>query len=401
MQVDVMARKLLLSVSTSVLLIAGSALPADAAKRKPAPITFAGDAPDGSEVERPQTRAAETSAPSRRIEFRYPDRPEFSYSEDGVRRLGDDAAPFAFSSSDTAISPEDASRMTVTALPDVARDPALTSGAFDARAAAASTQRMQTAALTPDRSASERAVSYSEPRQTRDRFEPTPSASFSERGAASWYGENYQGKPTASGEIFDQNALTAAHPTLPLPSLIEVTNEENGRKLVLRVNDRGPFVDGRIVDVSQRAAELLGFVPDGTTSVSIRYIGPAGPAAPMPGVSLADRDRAEAPSPVASYDLPAPTVTRTVEAPVRVSAPSYDAEPYLVQIGSFADIGNAQRAYATLARDLPVEIVEARVNGADYFRVVVGPFGGRSKAEEYRDRLIRRGYDGALVRRAN
>ncbi len=89
-------------------------------------------------------------------------------------------------------------------------------------------------------------------------------------GVASWYGESYNGRPTADGEIYDVDKLTAAHPTLPLPSIVTVTNLQNGRSLRLRVNDRGPFVDGRIIDVSQHAAHLLGFETAGTAPVRVK-----------------------------------------------------------------------------------------------------------------------------------
>jgi rare lipoprotein A len=95
-------------------------------------------------------------------------------------------------------------------------------------------------------------------------------------GTASWYGEAFHGRYTANGELYDMNALTAAHTTLPLPSTVEVTNLENGRVLVLRVNDRGPFINGRLIDVSRRAAQLLGFEQKGTTMVRVRVMPDAG-----------------------------------------------------------------------------------------------------------------------------
>ncbi len=91
-------------------------------------------------------------------------------------------------------------------------------------------------------------------------------------GVASWYGKPFHGRRTANGERYDQNALTAAHQTLPLPSVIRVTNLENGRSLILRVNDRGPFVRGRILDVSRKAAKLLRFREKGTTRVRVQVL---------------------------------------------------------------------------------------------------------------------------------
>jgi rare lipoprotein A len=92
-------------------------------------------------------------------------------------------------------------------------------------------------------------------------------------GVASWYGDAYHGRPTANGEVYDMYALTAAHPTLQLPSVVEVMNLENGRSLVLRVNDRGPFVQNRLIDLSYAAARALGFERQGLAQVQVRYLG--------------------------------------------------------------------------------------------------------------------------------
>jgi rare lipoprotein A (peptidoglycan hydrolase) len=94
-------------------------------------------------------------------------------------------------------------------------------------------------------------------------------------GLASWYGDDFHGRSTANGEIFDLNAISAAHPTMPLPSYARVTNLQNGRSLIVRVNDRGPYAANRIIDVSKHAAELLGFISRGTTRVRVEYVGPA------------------------------------------------------------------------------------------------------------------------------
>jgi rare lipoprotein A len=92
-------------------------------------------------------------------------------------------------------------------------------------------------------------------------------------GVASWYGDSYHGRSTANGEVYDMYALTAAHPTLQLPSVVEVVNLENGRSLVLRVNDRGPFIKNRLIDLSLGAARELGFEDQGLAQVQVRYLG--------------------------------------------------------------------------------------------------------------------------------
>lgn len=103
-------------------------------------------------------------------------------------------------------------------------------------------------------------------------YYPKVDYSYDETGVASWYGEAFDKQLTANGEIFDLNELTAAHRTLPLPSIVEVTNLQNGRRLQLRVNDRGPYAQNRIIDVSRRAAQLLGFERSGTTNVDVRIL---------------------------------------------------------------------------------------------------------------------------------
>lgn len=94
-------------------------------------------------------------------------------------------------------------------------------------------------------------------------------------GTASWYGDDFHGRETANGEVFDRDSITAAHPTLPLPSYVRVTNLNNGRSLIVRVNDRGPYHGNRVIDVSKRAAHLLGFLERGTATVRVEYVGRA------------------------------------------------------------------------------------------------------------------------------
>lgn len=103
-------------------------------------------------------------------------------------------------------------------------------------------------------------------------YYPKEDYSYSEVGTASWYGEDFNGKPTANGERYNMNTLTAAHRTLPLPSIVRVTNLQNGRSIILRVNDRGPYVKDRIIDLSKRGAQLLGYMGQGTTRVKVEVL---------------------------------------------------------------------------------------------------------------------------------
>ena len=104
------------------------------------------------------------------------------------------------------------------------------------------------------------------------RYVPSSSLDYNQTGIASWYGPGFHGKQTANGAIFDENQLTAAHPTLPLPSVAEVTNLRNGKTVIVRINDRGPFVGGRIIDLSRKAAEELDFIRRGITRVQVRVL---------------------------------------------------------------------------------------------------------------------------------
>jgi rare lipoprotein A len=104
-------------------------------------------------------------------------------------------------------------------------------------------------------------------------YTPREEPTYSETGIASWYGPNFHGKRTANGEVFDRNLLTAAHRTLPMPSAVRVTNLDNGRSVIVRVNDRGPFARGRIIDLSEAAAEQLGYRNNGVAKVRVEGLG--------------------------------------------------------------------------------------------------------------------------------
>lgn len=105
-------------------------------------------------------------------------------------------------------------------------------------------------------------------------YTPKVDPDYDEKGIASWYGDQFHNRNTANGEVFDMDLITAAHKTLPLPSIVEVTDLDTGRKIRVRVNDRGPFVDGRIIDLSKGAAKKLGTYQKGVARVRVRYIGP-------------------------------------------------------------------------------------------------------------------------------
>lgn len=150
----------------------------------------------------------------------------------------------------------------------------------------------------------------------------TPKKGYKSEGLASWYGDDFHGRLTANGEIFDMNAIAAAHPTLPLPSYVRVTNLSNGRSMMVRVNDRGPFHGNRMLDVSNRAADMLGFKNKGTARVQMEYIGPA-PLEGSDDIQLAStlRMNGAAPAPTVMLASAGPMPTRVAAAPQNVPLP--------------------------------------------------------------------------------
>ncbi len=199
------------------------------------------------------------------------------------------------------------------------------------------------------------------------RFDPH----YEEVGLASWYGREFQGRRTANGEIFDPRRLTAAHPTLPLPSLVEVTNLENGRRIRVRVNDRGPFVPGRVIDLSEAAAVALGFRERGLARVRVRFL------------ALAE----------AAGTPPRPETVAAAESGICPTAFGY-----VVQAGAFRDAARAGRKRERLAGLAPARIVPASVNPTSpLYRVQLGPFATRAQAEAVRARLAKLGVEDAFV----
>ena len=146
-------------------------------------------------------------------------------------------------------------------------------------------------------------------------YTPKHNPSYDETGIASWYGPNFHGKLTANGETYDQNGMTAAHKTLPLNSMVVVTNVETGKSVTLRLNDRGPFVDGRIIDLSQAAAKALGIT--GLGKVRVQYAGPADP-----NTKMAQSSDPVVPTPQI-IEAPAPAPQMTEVTPAQPKAPSY------------------------------------------------------------------------------
>lgn len=203
-------------------------------------------------------------------------------------------------------------------------------------------------------------------------YKPLQAAgSYRERGLASWYGRRFHGQKTSTGETYDMYAMTAAHPTLPLPSYARVTSLANGKSVVVRVNDRGPFHDGRIIDLSYTAASKLGIVNGGSGKVEVVSLAPGEDVAPL---QLANNTEAMPPPPVA-----APGVLPEID----------DAKGSWLQLGAFGNRDNAEALRSHLSRELDADMTAKLVvrDAGKVFRVQLGPWADAREARTVADRL--------------
>lgn len=277
-------------------------------------------------------------------------------------------------------------------------------------------------------------------------YRPQEDLDYSEVGIASWYGPQFHRRLTANGEIFDMNRLSAAHTTLPLPSMVEVTNLENGRSLVVRVNDRGPFANDRIIDMSRAAARKLDFEQQGIARVRVRYVGPAplmaeapkptsrpdriARAAPVreggsdfdayegdpisdlltsmeqapamtPGaeevaIAEAQTGRAGAEIPAADLSTPDPDDARFVQPGATADAATEAI--YLIRVAALSRLDNIDALRAQLGDIgvLRLSRVETEA-GAVFYRVNLGPFASIETAAEKLAAVRQAGYDDASL----
>ena len=236
-------------------------------------------------------------------------------------------------------------------------------------------------------------------------YYPTFDPSYDRTGVASWYGDDFRGEATANGETFDERAITAAHPTLPLPSIVRVTNLRNGRSLDVRVNDRGPFVGNRLIDLSQEAARELAFENSGLTPVRVQFVrlAPSHGTPPAPVVRLARR--AVSPVTAARQLAAAPTTPRPMIVPVAATPASAGdaatrwcpAGPQFVQIGAFAEGSRVRQATSDL-HGLAQLVVDPLFSGRQALaRVRMGPVPTRADAQALLERVRALGYPQAVV----
>ena len=262
-------------------------------------------------------------------------------------------------------------------------------------------------------------------------YYPKVEYNYDETGVASWYGKQFHGKTTANGEIFDMNLVSAAHRTLPLPSVVQVVNLKNGRSIKVRVNDRGPFAHSRILDLSRRAAQLLGFEREGTAPVRVQIVAdesrrlaglggstervvtqivddhPVPSAAPRTAVFSAELpapDGAKSTQPAtASKNVAATIKTASLNTTTSISTISVDGAPVAltpipdnpkmyIQAGAFVRFDNANRLKAILSPIGPVEITQIRVTGRPLFRVRLGPIPTVEEADSMLAAVVKAGY---------
>lgn len=216
-------------------------------------------------------------------------------------------------------------------------------------------------------------------------YYPAEDYGYSEVGTASWYGEDFHAKYTANGEVYNMHTLTAAHRTLPLPSIVRVTNLENGRSLVLRVNDRGPFAKNRIIDISKRGAQLLGFQNKGTAKVRVEIM-----AEESKDLKQAILNKTET---KLAQQLPEDNAG---------AVQSYTSQQalkgkYFVQAGSFSSREVADDLTARLTRFGNISTMPADVNGNRYYRVRMGPYTCEADARKALAQIENFGVAGAAV----
>ncbi len=207
-------------------------------------------------------------------------------------------------------------------------------------------------------------------------YKPQETFSFTQTGTASWYGPNFHGKKTANGETFDMYEMTAAHRTLQMPSIARVTNLENGRSVVVRINDRGPYSKGRVLDLSKKAAQELGFIGNGTTQVKIQVLGPESrqvAALAKQGIATTKTELAYN-NRMPQISAPPIPSAKPLAAPVQQALAG---NKIYVQAGAFGDVNSAQRLAGTLQNYAPTKISEQN----SLYKVRLGPFADKAHAQ--------------------
>lgn len=219
-------------------------------------------------------------------------------------------------------------------------------------------------------------------------YYPERNERYKEVGMASWYGDDFHRAKTANGEVFDKNKLTAAHRTLPLPSIVKVTNLENGKTLLVRVNDRGPFAKNRIIDLSEKAAKILDFHGQGTTRVKVEYDKQATARLfYQPGNQWAERKTqlkiAAAEEKADDEPLP-PVVNKTYAR-------------NFVQTGAYSSLDSANRIATSLRKISNTRVETVSMSDRLLYRVKLGPFASANDADKAVRKVSELGFNDAVI----
>ena len=216
-------------------------------------------------------------------------------------------------------------------------------------------------------------------------YYPEEDFDYNETGIASWYGSDFHAKYTANGEVYNMNSLTAAHKTLPLPSIVRVTNLENGRSLVLRVNDRGPFVDNRIIDISKRGAQLLGFQNQGTAKVRVQVL------------KEESQQLKEALLNKKNINFTVSQASKQSYAQNNASQTTTGGKKYYVQAGAFSSEEMAGKLSRKLNRFGSAQTSPVNLDGWKLYRVRLGPYSTEASARRILDKIHNYGVAEATV----
>ncbi|MGY9055791.1 MAG: septal ring lytic transglycosylase RlpA family protein [Alphaproteobacteria bacterium] len=223
-----------------------------------------------------------------------------------------------------------------------------------------------------------------------------PKESFDsvEHGTASWYGPGFHGRKTANGERYDQRALTAAHRTLQLPSILRVTNLDNGKSIIVRVNDRGPFAHNRIIDLSAAGAKKLEYRRKGLAKVTVEVL--TGPSKKIAAMARANKSVSAMTQYVAELNTSPDAVIRNSHKQL-ANTSSTAAGSWFLQAAAFGDAGNADRARARLRGVGPTRILARPRGDQTLYLVRVGPYASKQQAQEALQQIREVGFNDALM----
>ncbi|MCP4354695.1 MAG: septal ring lytic transglycosylase RlpA family protein [Proteobacteria bacterium] len=242
------------------------------------------------------------------------------------------------------------------------------------------------------------------------------SEGYKKRGVASWYGRDFHGAKTSNGEIYNMYDYTAAHKELPLPTYARVTNTRNGKSIVVRINDRGPFAKDRLIDLSYASAKALDMVKQGTAPVTVEAISVRGgygglkklkrpPSRPVKKIAYMPQDRiAEVPFTVRISNRKALANSKTKQKSIinipNVS-PSLSTDTYFIQFGAFEDMNNARKLVYRIKDTQNVTIKSTEINNTKYYRVVSKDIKGLKNAEKRLQYLQVSGFNNVILKKQN